>query len=148
MAKIRNPIVVGGGKENLDTELNTQDTLLTNLETAVNSLEQAPFATIVTAELPNTTIKLYDSNSTLLDIKTTDTTTGGKVSFNVDNAGTYTITAFDSNNTQLWTNTVTVTADNLEYIVKSGKALATLNETLPPVVVSVVFISSSVLLLS
>lgn len=41
MAKIRNPIIVGGGKENLDTELNTQDTLLTNLETAVNNLDDS-----------------------------------------------------------------------------------------------------------
>ena len=38
MAKIRNPIIVGSGKENLDTELNTQDILLTNLETVVNDL--------------------------------------------------------------------------------------------------------------
>ena len=43
MAKIKNPIIVGGGKENLDTELNTQDTFLTNLESAVNGLDDGGY---------------------------------------------------------------------------------------------------------
>ena len=83
--------------------------------------EGSPYK-ITTAELPNTTIELSFGGS-VVSTKTTDTTTGGKVSFNVNDSGTYTIRALDSNNTQLWTNTVTV-SDNGEYIVKSGKALS------------------------
>ena len=98
MAKIRNPIIVVGGE----------------------STEGSPYK-ITTAELPNTTIELSFGGS-VVSTKTTDATTGGKVSFNVNDSGTYTIRALDSNNTQLWTNTVTV-SDNGEYIVKSGKLL-------------------------
>ena len=77
--------------------------------------EGSPYK-ITTAELPNTTIELSFGGS-VVSTKTTDTTTGGKVSFNVNDSGTYTIRALDSNNTELWTNTVTV-SDNGEYIVK------------------------------
>lgn len=83
--------------------------------------EGSPYK-ITTAELPNTTIELSFGGS-VVSTKTTDTTTGGKVSFNVNDSGTYTIRALDSNNTELWTNTITV-SDNGEYIVKSGKSLA------------------------
>lgn len=83
--------------------------------------EGSPYK-ITTAELPNTTIELSFGGS-VVSTKTTDATTGGKVSFNVNDSGTYTIRALDSNNTELWTNTVTV-SDNGEYIVKSGKALS------------------------
>lgn len=83
--------------------------------------EGSPYK-ITTAELPNTTIELSFGGS-VVSTKTTDATTGGKVSFNVNDSGTYTIRALDSNNTQLWTNTVTI-SDNGEYIVKSGKALS------------------------
>ncbi len=78
---------------------------------------------IITAELPNTTIKLYDSNSTLLDTKTTDTTVGGYVVFDINVSGTYTIKAYDNSETLLWTNTVTVTDIGL-YNCKVGKAFA------------------------
>lgn len=83
--------------------------------------EGSPYK-ITTAELPNITIELSFGGS-VVSTKTTDATTGGKVSFNVNDSGTYTIRALDSNDTQLWTNTVTV-SDNGEYIVKSGKALS------------------------
>lgn len=76
---------------------------------------------ITTAELPNTTINLSFAGS-IIQTKTTDSTIGGKVSFDVAETGTYTITALNGD-TQLWTNTVAV--DNIgEYLVKSGKALA------------------------
>lgn len=75
---------------------------------------------ITTAELPNTTINLSFAGS-IIQTKTTDSTIGSKVSFDVAETGTYTITALNGD-TQLWTNTVVV--DNIgEYIVKSGKAL-------------------------
>lgn len=76
---------------------------------------------ITTAELPNTTINLSLGGS-IVQIKTTDSTTGGKVSFDITDIGTYTVTALNGD-TELWSNTVVV--DNIgEYIVKSGKALA------------------------
>lgn len=76
---------------------------------------------ITTAELPNTTINLSFAGS-IVQTKTTDSTIGGKVSFDVTETGTYTVTALNGD-TQLWANTVVV--DNIgEYIVKSGKALA------------------------
>lgn len=76
---------------------------------------------ITTAELPNTTINLSLGGS-IVQTKTTDSTTGGKVSFDIADIGTYTVTALNGD-TELWANTVVV--DNIgEYIVKSGKALA------------------------
>lgn len=76
---------------------------------------------ITTAELPNTTINLSLGGS-IVQTKTTDSTAGGKVSFDVTETGTYTVTALNGD-TELWSNTVVV--NNIgEYIVKSGKALA------------------------
>ena len=76
---------------------------------------------ITTAELPNTTINLSFGGQ-VIDTATTPATTGGKVSFEVSETGTYTITAL-SGSTELWTNSVVV--DNIgEFVVKSGKALA------------------------
>jgi hypothetical protein len=78
---------------------------------------------IITAELPNTTIKLYDASSTLLDTKTTDTTVGGYVIFDIETIGTYTINAYDSGENLLWTNVVIVTDIGL-YNCKTGKVFA------------------------
>lgn len=76
---------------------------------------------ITTAELPNTTINLSLGGS-IVQTKTTDSTTGGKVSFDIADTGTYTVTALNGD-TELWSNAVVV--DNIgEYVVKSGKALA------------------------
>lgn len=100
MAKIVNPIIVltGGGDQ----------------PTGVSYR-------ITTAELPATTINLSFAGS-IIQTKTTDSTTGGKVSFDVTETGTYTVVAL-SGDTELWSNTVVV--DNIgEYIVKSGKGLA------------------------
>lgn len=75
---------------------------------------------ITTAELPATTINLLQ-NGTIIDTKTTDATTGGKVSFDVAQLGTYEVQAI-KNGATLWTNSVTV--NNIgEFIVKSGKSL-------------------------
>ena len=76
---------------------------------------------IRTAELPNVTIKLYNASSVLLDTQTTDVTLGGYVVFDIETSGTYTINAYDSNETLLWTNTVIVTDIGL-YNCKTGKA--------------------------
>ena len=76
---------------------------------------------ITTAELPNTKINLSFAGS-IVQTKTTDGTTGGKVSFDVTETGTYTVVALNGD-TEIWSNTVVV--DNFgEYIVKSGKGLA------------------------
>ena len=76
---------------------------------------------ITTAELPNTLIVLSKDGETVAS-RITDSTKGGKVSFDVSNTGEYTITA-SKDSTTLWTNTVTV--DNIgEFICRSGKLLA------------------------
>lgn len=76
---------------------------------------------ITTAELPNTLIVL-SKNDKIIGSNTTDSTKGGKVSFDVNSMGEYTITA-TKNNATLWTRTITV--NNIgEFICKSGKLLA------------------------
>lgn len=77
---------------------------------------------IICAELPNTTLKLYNSSGTLLNTQTTNTTTGGIVTFSVSANGTYTIKAYSSDDTELWTNTVTISQVGT-YNVKTGKTL-------------------------
>ena len=78
---------------------------------------------IRTAELPNVTIKLYNASSVLLDTQITDVTLGGYVDFDVSTSGTYTINAYNSSETLLWTNTVVIT-DIGVYNCKTGKAFA------------------------
>ena len=76
---------------------------------------------ITTAELQGITINLSFAGS-IVQTKTTDGTTGGKVSFDVTETGTYTVVALNGD-TELWSNTVVID-DIGEYIVKSGKGLA------------------------
>lgn len=76
---------------------------------------------ITTAELPGITINLSFAGS-IVQTKTTDGTTGGKVSFDVTETGTYTVVALNGD-TELWSNTIVID-DIGEYIVKSGKGLA------------------------
>lgn len=77
---------------------------------------------IICAELPNVTLKLYNSADTLLATQTTNSTTGGVVTFSVSANGTYTVKAYNSSDELLWTNTVTISQVGT-YNVKSGKAL-------------------------
>lgn len=76
---------------------------------------------ITTAELPGITINLSFAGS-IVQTKTTDSTTGGKVSFDITETGTYTVVALNGD-TEIWSNTVVID-DIGEYIVKSGKGLA------------------------
>lgn len=77
---------------------------------------------ITTAELPNTTINLSFAGS-IMQSATTDVNTGGKVSFDVDETGTYTVIALNSDDVEIWSQVVVVEEIG-EYIVKSGKGLA------------------------
>lgn len=61
---------------------------------------------IQVADLPDRTVELSNSSGTL-STKTTPATTGGVVTFDVENTGEYIITVSDTTGT-LWTNTVTV----------------------------------------
>lgn len=61
---------------------------------------------IQVADLPDRTIELSNSSGTI-STKTTPATTGGIVTFDVENTGEYTVTVSDTTGT-LWTNTVTV----------------------------------------
>ena len=76
---------------------------------------------IRTAELPNITIGLYNSNDSLVESKTTGAS-GGLVEFDLTENGTYTIKATNSESTQVWTNMVTISEIGV-YNVKTGKAL-------------------------
>lgn len=77
---------------------------------------------ITTAELPNTTINLSFGGS-IMQSATTDVNAGGKVSFDVDETGTYTVIALNSEDVEIWSQVVVVEEIG-EYIVKSGKGLA------------------------
>lgn len=79
-----------------------------------------PAYQIVTAEVPNITINLYDNNMTL--VATQDTgENGGKVTFSLNQSGTYTLYA-ESGDTQIWSAEVTIDKVG-EYNVKTGKTL-------------------------
>lgn len=104
------------------TDINIKNYALADVNVSGGGGGGTGASAIITAELPNTTIKLYDASSTLLDTKTTDATLGGYVVFDIETSGTYTINAYDSSETLLWTNTV-VTDIGL-YNCKTGKAFA------------------------
>lgn len=76
---------------------------------------------ITTAELPVTTINLSFAGS-IIQSAVTDIYTGSKVSFDVDETGTYTVIALNSENEEIWSQEVVVEEIG-EYIVKSGKGL-------------------------
>jgi len=61
---------------------------------------------IKAAELPGTTLTVYDSENTQVDSKSTGTN-GGVVEFTVAEAGTYTVKA-TKDGAELWTNTITL----------------------------------------
>lgn len=75
---------------------------------------------ITTAELPNITINLSFAGS-IIQTSTTGTG-GGKVSFDVNETGNYTVIALNGD-TEIWSKMVVVESIG-EYIVKSGKGLA------------------------
>ena len=77
-------------------------------------------AKIVCAELPGITFTLLNDTTTI-DTQTTPAITGGIVTFNINETGTYTITASNITGT-LWTNIVTINEIGV-YNVKTGKAL-------------------------
>ena len=57
---------------------------------------------IVTAERPNTTIKLYNSSNQLVSTQTTHSTQGGTVTFTGLSNISYTLKAYDSSDNELW----------------------------------------------
>jgi len=75
---------------------------------------------IKAAELPGTTLTVYDSENTQVDSKSTGTN-GGVVEFTVAEAGTYTVKA-TKDGAELWTNTITLDEIGV-YNCKTGKAL-------------------------
>lgn len=75
---------------------------------------------IKAAELPNTTLTVYNSENTQVDSKSTGEN-GGVVEFTVTDAGTYTVKA-TKDGAELWTNTITLDEIGV-YNCKTGKAL-------------------------
>lgn len=75
---------------------------------------------IKAAELPNTTLTVYDSENTQIDSKSTGEN-GGVVELNITESGTYTVKA-TKDGTEIWTNSITVDEIGV-YNCKSGKSL-------------------------
>lgn len=118
LQNIKNAITQKGGTVNV---ANT-NVSLPELTAGVNSIPSGGNSyKIKTAELPNITIELYGIDDALIESKSTGTS-GGAVEFSLNTAGTYTLKAKNSENTQVWTNTVTISEMGV-YNVKTGKAL-------------------------
>lgn len=118
LQNIKNAITQKGGTV---TVANT-NVSLPELTAGVNSIPSGGNSyKIKTAELPNITIELYGEDDALIESKNTGTN-GGAVEFSLNTAGTYTLKAKNSEGTQVWTNTVTISEMSV-YNVKTGKAL-------------------------
>lgn len=118
LQNIKNAITQKGGTV---TVANT-NVSLPELTAGVNSIPSGGNSyKIKTAELPNITIELYGADDALIESKSTGTS-GGAVEFSLNTAGIYTLKAKNSENTQVWTNTVTISEMGV-YNVKTGKAL-------------------------
>ena len=118
LQNIKNAITQKGGTV---TVANT-NVSLPELTAGVNSIPSGGNSyKIKTAELPNITIELYGADDALIESKSTGTS-GGAVEFSLNTAGTYTLKAKNSENAQVWTNTVTISEMGV-YNVKTGKAL-------------------------
>ena len=118
LQNIKNAITQKGGTVNV---ANT-NVSLPELTAGVNSIPSGGSSyKIKTAELPNITIELYGEDDALIESKSTGTS-GGAVEFSLNTAGTYTLKAKNSESTQVWTNTVTISEMGV-YNVKTGKAL-------------------------
>ena len=118
LQNIKNAITQKGGTVNV---ANT-NVSLPELTAGVNSIPSGGNSyKIKTAELSNITIELYGVDDALIESKSTGTS-GGAVEFSLNTAGTYTLKAKNSENAQVWTNTVTISEMGV-YNVKTGKAL-------------------------
>lgn len=76
---------------------------------------------IMVAELPNVSLSIKNSSGVVLDTKNTGSA-GGVVIFSVSGNGTYTVTATNTDGTELWTNDIVVDGIGT-YNCKTGKAL-------------------------
>lgn len=76
---------------------------------------------IMVAELPNISLSIKNSSGVVLDTKNTGSA-GGVVIFSVSGNGTYTVTATNTDGTELWTNDIVVDGVGT-YNCKTGKAL-------------------------
>lgn len=99
------------------------DEVANNILSIQQNYELNGDAVILTAELANITITLKDDTDTVVESKNTGVD-GGVITFIVPNTEmTYTLIATDSNEEELWTNTITVNGTGT-YNCKVGKTLA------------------------
>ena len=77
---------------------------------------------IYTAELPNIKITLKNASGDVVANQTTNTSTGGVVSFTVSADGVYTLVATNSADEEIWTNTINIDGVG-QYKCPVGKAL-------------------------
>ncbi len=104
------------------SENSTLDIVADNILSIQQNYSLTGDAVIVTAELENVTLTLRDSSDTVIDTQNTGST-GSVINFIVPNTQeTYTVTATDAEDNELWTNSITVTGTGT-FNCKVGKAL-------------------------
>ena len=121
---------LGFSQVNVDAVTSSIDANITaeNIKNGVNILGvtgnyqgSGAHSVIMVAELPNVSLSIKNSSGVVLDTKNTGSA-GGVVIFSVSGNGTYTVTATNTDGTELWTNDIVVDGVGT-YNCKTGKAL-------------------------
>ena len=114
--QMKEAIEAKGGTVTIANNNPSPDEIIAGIGT-ITPATKAPYQ-IVAAELPNVTFTLTKGETTIAT-KQTPATTGGIVTFDLNESGTYTLTASDSTG-ELWNSTVTIEDIGI-YKAKSSK---------------------------
>ena len=121
----KNAIISKGGIVNVANVNPSPNELLAGINSIVVNRPQVTASNgyaIIVAERPNKTIKLYNSSGSLLSTKTTNSSTGGYVTFTVSSIGEYIAKVYDADGTEIWTNSININEPGV-FNIKSGLAL-------------------------
>ena len=125
LLEMRNAIINKGGRVNVAKTNPSPDELIAGINSIDNNrptIEASQGYVIITAERPNTVIKVFNSSDELMGTQSTNASVGGQVSFALTASGFYTVKAYTNTELLLWTNTVSITDPGV-YNVKSGLTL-------------------------
>jgi hypothetical protein len=125
LLEMRNAIINKGGRVNVAKTNPSPDELIAGINSIDNNrptIEASQGYVIITAERPNTVIKVFNGADQLMGTQSTNASVGGQVSFSLTASGFYTVKAYTNTEILLWTNTVSITDPGV-YNVKSGLAL-------------------------